>query len=75
VKDNMADVIDSKKIAMDVRVARARAGLSQKELAEKSGVCETTISFIENGKQETIRMSTLQKLAEVLGVDVGQLIE
>lgn len=71
----MADVIDSKKIAMDVRVARARAGLSQKELAEKSGVCETTISFIENGKQETIRMSTLQKLAEVLGVDVGQLIE
>ena len=71
----MAGVIGSKKIAMDVRVARARAGLSQKELAEKSGVCETTISFIENGKQETIRMSTLQKLAEVLGVDVGQLIE
>lgn len=71
----MANAIDSKKIAMDVRVARARAGLSQKELAEKSGVCETTISFIENGKQETIRMSTLQKLAEVLGVDVGQLIE
>lgn len=71
----MADVIDSKKVAMNVRVARARAGLSQKELAEKSGICETTISFIENGKQEMIRMSTLQKLAEVLGVDVGQLLE
>ena len=71
----MADVIDSKRVAMNVRVARARVGLSQKELADKSGVCETTISFIENGKQEMIRMSTLQKLAEVLGVDVGQLLE
>lgn len=70
----MADVIDSKKVAMNVRVARARVGLSQKELADKSGVCETTISFIENGKQEMIRMSTLQKLAEVLKVDIEELL-
>lgn len=63
------------KVAVNLRVCRAKAKLSQKELAEKSGVCETTISFIENGKQEMIRMSTLQKLAEVLGVDVGQLLE
>ena len=63
------------KVAVNLRVFRAKAKLSQKELAEKSGVCETTISFIENGKQEMIRMSTLQKLAEVLGVDVGQLLE
>lgn len=62
-------------VAVNLRVCRAKAKLSQRELAEKSGVCETTISFIENGKQEMIRMSTLQKLAEVLGVDVGQLLE
>ena len=70
----MADVIDSKRVAMNVRVARARVGLSQKELADKSGVCETTISFIENGKQEMIRMSTLSKLAQVLEVDIEELL-
>lgn len=70
----MADVIDSKKVAMNIRVARAKKGMSQKELTDKSGVCETTISFIENGKQDMIRMSTLQKLALALEVDVEELL-
>ena len=62
-------------IARNLRVARARTGLSQKELAKSSGVCETTISFLESGKHEMIRMSTLQKLADVLGVPIEELIE
>lgn len=70
----MADVMDYKVIATNVRVARAKKGWSQIELAEKSGVCETTISFIENGKQELVRMSTLQKLALALEVDVAELL-
>ena len=63
------------RVAVNLRVFRAKAKLSQKELADKSGVCETTISFIENGKQGMIRMSTLQKIAEALGVGVEQLLE
>lgn len=69
----MGDVINHKAVAKNIRVARARLGLSQKELAEKSGVNEATISFLENAKHGIIRMSTLTKLANVLGLDVEEL--
>ena len=67
-------VVNHMSVARNLRVARARLGLSQKELAEKSGVCEATISFLESAKHEMIRMSTLQKLADVLGVPVEELL-
>lgn len=72
---NVVGVLNHMAIARNLRVARARTGLSQKELAKRSGVCETTISFLESGKHEMIRMSTLQKLADVLGVPIEELIE
>ena len=71
----MADVIDYKVVARNVRVARAKKGFSQKQLATMSGVCEATISFIESAKHTMIRMSTLTKLAEVLDVEVGDLLK
>ncbi len=60
--------------AANLRVARARAGMSQRELSKRSGVCEATISFIESGKQGELRASTLSKLAAALGIEVEQLI-
>ena len=68
-------IIDCNVIAKNLRVARAKCGLSQKDLAKKSGVCETTISFLENGKHGLIRMATLSKLANALGVDVEVLLK
>ena len=45
---------------------RLDRGLSQKELAKRSGVARTTIMRAEAGHQ--IYPSTLRKLAEALGV-------
>lgn len=61
-------------IAMNVRVARARSGITAIELSAKSGVCVATISFIENAKKE-VRVSTLQRLAEALGVPLEELLK
>lgn len=47
---------------------RKAKGLSRRELAEKSGVKEMTIVFLENGKNDpkNAKLSTLVKLAKAL---------
>ena len=70
----MENFINNERLARNVRVARARLGISQKELSDKSGIGETTISFIESGKNKAFRIATLYKLANVLQVDVEELI-
>lgn len=50
-----------------LKAARARKGLKQQQLAEKSGVDQTTISRLENGKQSGSGYIT--KIAYALGVN------
>ena len=52
-----------------VRYHRKEAGITQVELAELSGVGKTVIFDIENGK-ESIRLSTLLKVLQVLNIDI-----
>ena len=52
---------------------RRRQGLSQRDLAEMSGVSPSTIYEIEKGRREA-KPSTLRKLATALGVEVTNLI-
>lgn len=52
-----------------LRELRRRKGLSQKDLAIKSGVGQDSISAIESGRHQA-RPSTLRKLAEALEVEV-----
>lgn len=56
-----------------IRVARAKKGMSQKQLAEASGVSECSICFIEIGKIKP-RMTTLVKLAKALDVDEDEIL-
>ncbi|MGW1954211.1 helix-turn-helix domain-containing protein [Streptomyces sp. NPDC001920] len=49
-----------------LRRLRARAGLTQDELAERSGVSERTIRRLESGKRTNPRMTTVQELARAL---------
>jgi transcriptional regulator with XRE-family HTH domain len=49
---------------------RKRAGLTQRQLAIKSGIRQNTISAIECGVQEP-RLSTLVELAKALEVSVS----
>ncbi|SCQ09237.1 DNA-binding transcriptional repressor PuuR [Streptococcus anginosus] len=44
--------------------------MSQEELAEKSNVSRTTIHLIESGQFSTVKLRTLQKLAEVFNKHV-----
>ena len=57
-----------------LRHIRERAGYTQTELAEESGVAQGTISDIEIGKREP-HGRTLRKLAAVLGVRVADFFD
>ena len=53
---------------------REYLGFTQKELAEKSGMKQSAIARIESS--DTLpRNSTLKKIAAVMDIEVGQLIE
>lgn len=53
---------------------RRSKGLSQEELAERSGLHAIAITYIETGKRVP-RLDTVFKLAEGLGIDVSELFE
>lgn len=52
-----------------VREFRKRAGLTQTQLAERSGASQSTISQLENG-QGNVTLQMLQAIGAVLGFDV-----
>ena len=58
-----------------IKMARLSAGLTQEELAQKSGTTRFYISRIENGKTD-FEISTLRKIVEAgLGKKLKLLIE
>ncbi len=62
----------SKLFGARVRYFRNMARLSQEQLAEKIGCEATTVSYIENGKNN-ISFAKLPLLCEALGVEAYQL--
>lgn len=54
-------------LAVSLSAARSRAGMTQKQLAGKTGICQADISSIERGRANP-SLSTLRRLAEGLGV-------
>jgi transcriptional regulator with XRE-family HTH domain len=56
----------------ELRIARAKAGMTLMELEAASGVGASTISKIERGVTQP-QANTLHKLADGLGVEVGEL--
>jgi transcriptional regulator with XRE-family HTH domain len=48
---------------------------SQTELAKRSGVPQSLISYIETGSVTNTGIETLQKLARALGITVAELLE
>ena len=55
---------------MNFRALREDAQLTQQQLAERSGVQQTTISQLELGKVRDPQYSTVAALAEALNVPV-----
>jgi transcriptional regulator with XRE-family HTH domain len=60
-------------LAARLRSARKRAGLSQPELAERSGVPLQTLRQLEQGRRTDPYLSTVAHLAVALGVTIDHL--
>ena len=58
----------------NLRAARAKLGLTQEQVAERSGVQAGEVSRIESGKRDP-QLSTILKLAKAVEVKPGQLLE
>lgn len=58
-----------------VKKLREERGLTQAALAKKAGVTEAYVSMIEGGIRKNPSLPTLKKLANALGVPVGELLE
>lgn len=53
----------------ELKKYRIEAGLTQEQLAKKSGVSRVTIALLESGKQTVTKSSTIIKLADALKVE------
>jgi transcriptional regulator with XRE-family HTH domain len=61
------------RFAANVRRLRAKRNLSQKALAERSGVSVSYVSMLERG-QRSPPLETIEKLARALGVPPATLL-
>lgn len=60
-------------VGSNLRALRGRLALSQDELAERSQVNVSTIRGIEGGLVTKPHAGTLNRLADALGVSIGEL--
>ena len=64
---------DSMTVGQRIREARKKAGLTQKELADKLGISYVGVSHWENG-QRNPKLSTLARIADALSIPVIDLL-
>ena len=70
---NPLDRIDSIQLSERLRNARARAGLTQQDAAEKLGIARTTLIALEKG-QRRVRSEELRNIAALYGSSVNALL-
>lgn len=58
-------------IGENIKKARKRAGLTQKQLADKLDISASAVGQFE--KSNNLRFETVQKIAEVLSIDIQEL--
>lgn len=58
----------------NLRAARKRLGITQEEVARRSGVHVTEVSRIEAGKRDP-KVSTLERLAKAVEMEPGRLLD
>lgn len=59
---------------INLKIARVKKGLTQRQLADLVGTSSATINRIETGKQ-VLKVDMLNKLANILEVPVNELLE
>lgn len=58
-----------------VRAVREGKGMSQREVAEASGMTYQALAKIERGATSNPTLDTIRSIADALGVKAGELIE
>jgi transcriptional regulator with XRE-family HTH domain len=61
-------------LGTNLREARERLGLTQEQVAQRSGVHATEVSRIEAGKRDP-QVSTVERLAKAVEVKPGRLFD
>lgn len=56
-----------------IKEARLRAGMTQAELAARSGISRSIINGLETGRSKVTTTQTLVKIAEALGASVDDI--
>ena len=69
----VSDILPNVVIVAQLRTQRVRQGLTQRELAERAGLTQATLSKLESGRQ-LARPTTLRKLARALKIRIPDLL-
>lgn len=56
-----------------LKALREEKGISQMELAKRTGLSRVTISKIENNEEVNVNTQTILKIAEVFGVQANEI--
>jgi transcriptional regulator with XRE-family HTH domain len=62
------------RVAVQVKAWRERRGLTQEQLAAKAGISRGYLARLETARQDP-KLSTLEKIAKALKVDVPKLLK
>jgi transcriptional regulator with XRE-family HTH domain len=62
------------RLAVKLKALREQRGLSQEELAAAAGLSRTYLARLETARQDPT-LSTIEKLAKALNVDVAKLLK
>ena len=63
----------SDRFSENLKIARLRAGLSQKEVARLVGVASSTYSLYESGNREP-NIDTIKRMADILNASADELL-
>lgn len=62
-------------IIINIDVMLAKRKMSVTELTEKVGLTMANVSLLKNGKVKAIKLSTLNKICEILECQPGDILE
>ena len=61
-------------LAKNIKKLREKQNLTQEQLAQKAGITYSTLIKIESGANKNPTLETLQKLANVFGIGLDELV-
>lgn len=62
-------------IRVNIDVELAKRKMSVTELSERVGITLANLSILKNGRAKAVRMTTLEKICEVLSCQPGDILE